>query len=575
MQDEPKLFIIEAKTEISALQNALSVIRLDNEKLRNDFKKVENDCNMLREHNALLKQNMKEEQKKNIKLQERIDALLLEVEVINFNHAEKVHTQSVGIQTDYTDVDEATDNDMVNSICDELINLPKLISPIEDLESSSRLSQSPVVDELPFVDDIRSDTKPNGVEYDILNSSFSSIHSEMLLDTGKLSTKCCSAYAASMHVGGAGELHLLGFVPVSVPVQQTYCDRIKTKKKIIKKNKSFMKQYSDRIYKRVMNDVLKYIDCRKRKLFSKNNIKRLEQGVRMKAVTQKKVKAALKKDEKKTQNCVTRKKIRRSKAVPRKNAIQDNSFEHFCYDVPPGSVDSGYSAQMSTGSECSEILTCKLSESISELNVQSTENCDIKRRKLELFGSDSESDVENFDSQNTNLRCDEVRGKVAERSTHVKADDSGNRNTEDYSRTNNITPHLIRDNQSQNNQQMPKKPVLLAAGLTTENNVKKCNNVINTVIIENTTQINCEKRVFKRPNCRKRVIETPRSPEPVQEHEILPHKAVIIPLKKAKRLGTVAVGKMFEKLITYPDEPKVLEEVTSKVKDQEPSWIAR
>lgn len=570
------MFAIEAKTEISSLQNELSVIRLDNDKLRNDFKKVENDCNMLREHNTSLKLNMKEEQKKNIKLQERIDALLLEVEVINFNHAEKGHTQSVGVQTDYTDVDVATDSDMLNSICDELINLPKPISPIQDLENSSRISKSPVVVDVPFLyDDIRSDIKPKEVESVILNSSFSSIHSEMLLDIGRLSTKCCSDYAASMHIDDLGESRLLGFTPVLVQVQETYYNKIETKKKNIKKKKSFMKQCSDRVYKRVLNDVLKYIDSRKRKLFSENNIKRLQHGVRMKAVTQKKVKAAFKKEQKNTQSCVTRKKTKRSKATLRKNTIQDNSFEQFCYDAPPDSVDSGYSAQMSTGSECSEILTCKFSESISELSVQSTESCDIKRRKVELFGSDSESADENFDSKNINLRYDEVRGKIAERYACIKTEDSGNRNTQDCSRTNNITRHIIRNNQSQNNQEVLNKPVLLAAGLTTENNVKECNNEINTFIIKNASQNNCEKRVFKRPNCRKRVTETPRSPESVQEHDILTHKPVIIPLKKQKRLGTDAMNKLFEKLITYPSEPKVLEEVTSKVINQEPSWVAR
>lgn len=110
----------------------------------------------MREDNVSLKRNVKEKEKKNDKLQERLNALLLEMEVMNFDCVEKHETRDIGIQTEVRDdvedaagvnvaklcdigiqtdvIDEEEDaaSVRIERICDELIYLPRIVSPIHD-----------------------------------------------------------------------------------------------------------------------------------------------------------------------------------------------------------------------------------------------------------------------------------------------------------------------------------------------------------------------------------------------------------------------------------------------------------
>lgn len=101
-----------------------------------------------------------------------------------------------------------------------------------------------------------------------------------------------------------------------------------------------------------------------------------------------------------------------------------------------------------------------------------------------------------------------------------------------------------------------------------------------------------EVKTFKRPTCRRRFPDAPKSPKP-EEMQKTPPK--IIPLNKPKRLAkskkscslvlqgivrnlffffAVAAKNLFDKLLNYPEEVAVLEEVFNVLGPQEPGYIA-
>lgn len=554
---------------------------------------MENICNTLKESNTLLKCSMKEAEKQNGKLQERINALLIEMELQNFNNVEKSETHDIGVQTVSIDIDVDVTGDMINDYCEELIRLPRLISPLEDSLSDAHLLQShmqindklegistespyresfasPVFCENPSSDiDIHDSPKFEKIQSRISNSS---IRSEKLLNTDQLSCKSSAEYLASMQDNDSGESLLVGFIPVSEKNSETKV--VQRKKK--KVNKRFMKQYSEQIYKKVLNDVLKYLHSNKGTLFNRYTRKRVDHRVKSEKVTRKKPKIVLKR---KQNNNITK---------PNKDNLFQEPYFHY---TTPDSVDSGYSAHMSAESECSEILSCKFSESVSELNLQTTEDCDVDNRKLEMFGSDFGSDSETYCSEISNLNCDSelnplVNGSVTElkrrklkNSSYNESCILENRNiNNNYASTSEeikLKPSAFAEEGNHQEQVQNQKSEHLQ--ISENSNIEESSNNIkaNIITISSRCESDTEKRVFKRPNCRKRVIQTPRSPDPVQEQDILPQKPVIIPLNKPNQLKLATINKLFEKLFTYPDELKILEEVVDKLSNQEPTSIAR
>lgn len=424
-------------------------------------------------------------------------------------------------------------------------------------------------------------------EPEILNTSVFSTHSEKLLDSGRISSKCCTAFTASMQEDNvSGESRLLGFLPV-----EEECGDLKiTPKKNKKFKKGLMRQCSEQIYKRVLKDVLKYIHSSKRKLNTQRNKKKIVQKVKNKIVARKI------KQRKRKQSVTTLTQSKNIHLESKQTTAEENNsndvttptecntpqHSYFCYDIPPASVDSGYCAQ----SDGSEILSCQFSGSVSELSVQSFDSCDAKKRKLELFGSDSESDCDSAHSRNSNLikiaPAIQILDSATEQSTKENGDSMINSNCEKrlFKRSNCVRKSNKQSiEKSDEKQKLLAKPVLLPSNKSVDSDGTKQSDkqflIPNSIAIKPIPKPDNEKRVFKRPNCRKRIIETPRSPEPSQEEELLPHKPVIIPLNKPRKLREATISKLFEKLLTYPDEPQVLEEVADKLANQESAWISR
>lgn len=570
--------MIEAKTEISLLQNKVKLFHLENANLRNDLQKMENECDMLKEKNVSLKQDMRIIDKKNGKLQEKLNALLLEMELLKCNHTEKLQTCDIGVQTDKKEGPAAN----IMTFCDELICIPRLISPFEDLECDESSSpyglQCSSPSELRDIHSLADDNCGNMIQSQNLNSSFISTRSEKLLDTGQLSSKCCTEYTASVQDDDTGESCLLGFASAQ---EEGECNYNNTKKRK-RVRKTFMKRCSDEIYNRVLKNVLKYINSSKKKVLLQNC--RNNKFTRRKTIRKKRYVRL------KTKNSIKDK----IKSLKHDNLNEFANRDNYCYDAPPDSVDSGCFPHISTESECSEILSCKLSGSISELNDQSIRDCDRKKRKLELFGSDSESDTESSNFSDSNLTCDSSFTPSVQIHRNVlmsnnkklqkckKTENSKFNNAATTSICNNVYPHSNSVEADHNDQHLLHKPELLSsiqsANFVTEDGINVSESNFPTLSlspVKTVSEADGERKVFKRPNCRKSFLETPRSPEPEQKHEIVTHKPVIIPLNKPKPLTPAITNKLFEKLLTYPDEPQILEEVSNKLSNQEPAWISR
>lgn len=359
------------------------------------------------------------------------------------------------------------------------------------------------------------------------------------------SDECGGNFTAFMQGNGVEEPSLLGFLPVQGDDKNT--------KNIPPRNKRRRKRPlgrydSDQIYRRVLRDVLKYFRS------GKKNCVRRRRG-RMKCL----VVGGNRKREKPRKSL---EKVITLSCGDASTTSDCNALQHstFCYDVPPSSVDSGYSAQMSTESECSEIIACKFS---------SDENsCAFKNKKLQLFGSESESDSEMSQQGDSSLQC-------------IESCDSVHRKIEATKRSkSNVVAHVYsKERLVFKRPNCKKKVVGTPQSLESIKEEKQLPiiaplNEIKHVFVENE-QPNSEKRVFKRPNCRKRAIESPRSPEPVKEVKQMPEKPVIIPLNKPKKLSSAIVNNLFKKLLTYPEEPQILEEVADKMSNQEPAFISK
>lgn len=135
----------EAEAKIFSLENKLSLVKLDNMNLRNDMKRLENDCGTLRSENITLKTNLKEVHNKSEKLQEKINAMTLEIEVMNFNDTQKGGSCDIGIQAEITDDGSDLASIIVDGFCEELSCIPRIISPLEDVlceNGRSRLWQT-------------------------------------------------------------------------------------------------------------------------------------------------------------------------------------------------------------------------------------------------------------------------------------------------------------------------------------------------------------------------------------------------------------------------------------------------
>lgn len=410
---------------------------------------------------------------------------------------------------------------------------------------------------MPFVDDVASVSK-TPVEsicgININTTDITVVSPQKLLDTGQQqSDNCCNEYRALMQNTETEEPDLLGFVPV----QRSGVDnQPMTKRKPQKKKRSAVKYYSNQIYKRVLKDVLRYFNSRQRKSRA--------QGINRRRKTKSQVLRAERQSKKK-------------KSSGKQGGICEetstaSSDVNFCYDVPPNSVDSGYSAQMSTESECSEVLSCKLSD------------CDIKSKELELFGSESESDCEvsqqkscgitESEKENFATKRRRINSGLNNRRLSLKNSKLVIRNKENKVLTRPDCTETQKTSSAQI-ETIPERPQTVIS----EPSSKSANERLVTprlVSLQNEIEENVAKRVFKRPNCRKRAIESPRSPEPTEdEPQSLHRETVIIPLNKPKRLSAVVISNLFKKLLTYPEEPQIADEVTAKLSNQEPTLISQ
>lgn len=402
--------------------------------------------------------------------------------------------------------------------------------------------------------------------------------SNLNLNIANLSTE----YKAFMHDDIAEEPNLLGFLPVSEhnlirkgvlrknlnEHDNNLTKHIRRKSKTRKRN-LLLKRYSHHIYKKVLRDVLKHFKSSNKLSQKYRKRKRAKRATLETISDSEKCEEGKKVDHKPESDTVLK-----AKDTELSNDCNLQQQPIFPYDVFPNSVDSGYSAQMS---ECSEILQYKVSEF--------TNTDDNKIKKIELFGSDSESDLELSDHavfssesiascENESVACEKTLSDDTLQSKRRNQNNKRNAKAVREFKSPKCRKKVV-NCQTQQDYSQILLPTNVAVNnqteLTTPNNIV----ISNFVTGKSALKTDCAKRVFKRPNCRKRAFDSPRSPEPMKQDQELPEKTVIIPLNKPKTLSVAVVNNLFKKLLTYPEETKILEEVSEKFSNQEPVFISK
>lgn len=281
---------------------------------------------------------------------------------------------------------------------------------------------------------------------------------------------------------------------------------------------------------------------------------------------------------------------------------ETDGFSENMYETPQHSIDSGYSAHIIGESDGSEIIPAKPGK-IANHRTENIQNetkttkrrqtevddvADYKKKKLELFGSATDSDS-SCDTQ-PSARRKAIKKKKLPRKCSVKVKEKPNSSVsfeeplpplEEDPNENDTAEEVavfkkpsraVKCSKKRLKSQLISKEIPFSD--TVVCNVDKSDTVTNVNHLGNLQEIQtpttsmklpCDTSVkksikivrkefseqvktsFKRPNCRSRFPETPRSPEP-SEVTIPSVQPKIIPLDKPKQLSTCKLQGLFFKV---------------------------